>query len=99
MSFSEQEVYYFTHQLTLDVLTTYQLFTLLTDVNFESIAVVDQFISTVLRKSLAFLMQGDAFALQRNTLIMQPTTLTLQRDTLTLYQDALALQRDALTLD
>ena len=75
-------------------------------------SVSEAVISTVLRKSVAFLMQRDALALEGNALklyrdamLLQGHALALQRDALTLYWDAialqghaLALQRDALTL-
>ncbi|MEH2235518.1 hypothetical protein [Nostoc sp.] len=55
-------------------------------------------LSTALRKSVAFLMQGDALALQEDALTLYRDALALQGNTLTLYWDALALQRDALTM-
>ncbi|MEH2169222.1 MAG: hypothetical protein V7K41_21700 [Nostoc sp.] len=55
-------------------------------------------LSTVLRKSVAFLMQGDALALQDDALTLYRDAMALQGHALTLYWDALPLQRDALTL-
>ena len=49
-------------------------------------------LSTVLHKSVAFLMHRDALALQGKALTLYRDALALQRDTLTLYRDALALE-------
>jgi uncharacterized protein YjbI with pentapeptide repeats len=43
-----------------------------------------QFLSTVLRKSVAFLMQGNALALQGDALALQADALALQADALAL---------------
>ncbi|MEH2258159.1 hypothetical protein [Nostoc sp.] len=55
-------------------------------------------LSTLLRKSVAFLMQGDALPLQGHALTLYRDALALQGHALTLYRDALALQGHALTL-
>ncbi|WP_334789861.1 hypothetical protein [Nostoc sp.] len=57
-----------------------------------------QFLTRVLRKSVAFLMQGNALALQGDALALQGDALALQGDALALQGDALALQGDALAL-
>ena len=53
---------------------------------------VVQNLSTVLRKFVAFLMQGNALTMQADALTMQADALTIQADALTMQADALALQ-------
>ncbi len=59
---------------------------------------VFQLISIVLRKNVAFLMQGNTLRFQGNALTMQANALTMQADALTMQANALTMQADALTM-